>query len=66
VFREKGCGDHAVPIMHVGCFVEAAHGSVDDGVASASCFPGLELHGVVFPFDVSVFEFEGLVHADVN
>lgn len=43
--------------------VELSHGGVDERVAGSTGTPGLEGIFVVFPFDISVFGFEGLVHA---
>ena len=64
MFGQEGRGYHAKPIVHVAGVVETAHCGVHNGIAGATLGPGLEVSVVVFPFDVCILIFEGLVHAE--
>lgn len=63
VFGEETGRGHAGPVVHVAGVVELAHRGVDERVAGAAAAPSVERALVVFPFDIGVFGFEGLVHA---
>ena len=63
ILGKEGGDDHATPVVHVASVVELAHRCVDDGEAGCAGAPGFEEGLVVFPADVCIFGFEGLVHA---
>lgn len=64
VLCKEGSCDHAKAVVHVAGVIHATHCCVNDWVACAALSPSLEVGVVVFPFNVRVFELEGLVHAE--